>query len=57
MDKTRQLALLDKAVQEGLIENDPRWLESLEAPLPAWAVLEIAIRLLEKLNPPGSSYD
>ena len=51
------LTVFQKAVEEGLIENDPRWLDSLEEPLPAWVVLDIAVKLLERFNPPGGSYD
>ncbi|WNQ09215.1 hypothetical protein MJA45_16355 [Paenibacillus aurantius] len=54
MDKEE---LLSRARAEGLIQNDPDWIRSLEEPMPAWAVLNLVMALLEKLNPPNGSYD
>jgi hypothetical protein len=55
MDELKRL-IGQKALEEGII-HDPRWLEKLDEPLPAWAVLQIAVTILEKLDPPRGSYD
>ncbi|WP_187385798.1 hypothetical protein [Gorillibacterium timonense] len=49
--------LLRLAIKEGLVENDPSWKDSLEEPLPAWVVLDIALKLLERIDPPSETYD
>jgi hypothetical protein len=45
-----------KALDLGLIK-DPHWLERLDDPMTVWAVLEMAVRIMEKLDPPSVSYD
>jgi hypothetical protein len=45
-----------RALELGIIE-DPHWLERLDDPMSVWAVLELAVRLMEKLDPPSVSYD
>ncbi len=45
-----------KAITTGLIK-DPQWLERLDEPMPVWAVLEIALLVIDKLDPPYQSYD
>lgn len=52
----RKLEIVKQALAEGLIQ-DPRWLEKKDEPMPVWAVLEVALRLLEKLDPPSPTYD
>ena len=51
-----KLELGKKALEKGLMK-DPQWLEWLEEPMPMWAVLELALALMEKLDPPSVSYD
>ncbi|WP_426453657.1 hypothetical protein ACP26L_15085 [Paenibacillus sp. S-38] len=46
----------ERALQSGIIDN-PAWLERLDEPLPAWAVLQMMLELMEKLEPNYSSYD
>jgi hypothetical protein len=45
-----------KALDLGLIK-DPQWLDRLDDQMPVWAVLELALRMMEKLDPPFMSYD
>ncbi|GIP32471.1 hypothetical protein [Paenibacillus sp. J2TS4] len=56
MDSQMKQEIVIRALKEGLI-NDPRWQDRLEEPMPAWAVLEIALHLLEKIDPPSIGYD
>lgn len=51
-----KLELVKRALAEGLI-HDPHWIEKKDEPMPVWAVLEIALLLLEKLEPPSCTYD
>ena len=46
----------EAALHKGII-NDPHWLERLDEPMPMWAVLEMMLQLLERLEPTYSSYD
>jgi hypothetical protein len=48
--------IIEKALAAGII-NDPRWLDSADEPMPAWAVMELALKLLEQIDPPYGSYD
>lgn len=48
--------IVKRALAEGLI-HDPKWLDKFDEPMPVWAVLELALHLLERLDPPGKSYD
>ncbi|WP_202903296.1 hypothetical protein [Gorillibacterium massiliense] len=57
MTKADKIALLRRAIEEELLDNDPRLLDAMDEPLPAWLVLDIAIRLLDKVNPTFGSYD
>lgn len=45
-----------KALEAGIL-NDPQWLDRLDEPMPLWVVLELAFKLMEKLDPPSISYD
>jgi hypothetical protein len=45
-----------KAITAGLIK-DPQWLQRLDEPMPVWAVLEIVLLVIDKLDPPYQSYD
>lgn len=49
--------LLNKAIKEGIIKDPHDWLTRLDEPMPIWAVLELAIQLIERLDPPYKSYD
>jgi len=48
----------EKALRKGII-NDPQWLEKLDESMPVWAVLELFIQLLDKMEmePDYNSYD
>ncbi|WP_438433024.1 hypothetical protein [Gorillibacterium sp. sgz500922] len=52
-----RMELLRLAIREGLVEKDPSWKDALEEPLPAWVVLDIALKLLERVDPPSETYD
>ncbi|WP_192894623.1 hypothetical protein [Paenibacillus contaminans] len=56
MDEQHKRDIVNRAIREGII-NDPYWLEQFNEPLPAWAVLEIVLKLLDRLEPPYDSYD
>ncbi|GIP37394.1 hypothetical protein J31TS4_06740 [Paenibacillus sp. J31TS4] len=56
MDQEAKRELVERALKEGLI-HDPSWQHRLEEPMPAWAVLELVLHLLERLDPPGIGYD
>ncbi|MNI34162.1 hypothetical protein D3C73_881450 [compost metagenome] len=51
-----KLELGKKALEAGIIK-DPQWLDRLDDPMPVWAVLEVALLLIERLDPPTISYD
>ncbi|SCW28417.1 hypothetical protein SAMN04487970_1001239 [Paenibacillus tianmuensis] len=46
----------ESALTKGII-NDPDWLEKLDDSMPVWAVLQLMLELLEKLEPQYTSYD
>lgn len=56
MDPQLKQELVIRALREGII-NDPSWKDRLDEPMPAWAVIEIALHLLEKLDSLSGSYD
>jgi hypothetical protein len=56
IDELQKAEIIKKALVEGIIK-DPQWLDQMNHPMPVWAVLEIALQLLEKLNPSYGSYD
>lgn len=56
MEERQKQELINRAIREGIL-NDPRWLERFNEPMPAWAVVEMALKLLERLEPPYDSYD
>jgi hypothetical protein len=56
MDQAQKAEIVKKALTEGII-NDPQWLHKLDEPMPAWAVIELIVKLLEKLDPPYDTYD
>jgi hypothetical protein len=56
MTQEEKLAVMKRALAEGLI-RDPRWLETPDEPLPAWAILEVALKLIERLDPPYIGFD
>jgi hypothetical protein len=49
-------ALGQKALKTGII-NDPQWLNQLNDPMPVWAVLQIALQMIDIIDPPSNSYD
>jgi hypothetical protein len=46
----------ERAVLLGIVK-DPQWLDRLDDPMPLWAVLEIVVQLIDKMDPPTVSYD
>lgn len=44
------------ALQKGII-NDPDWLEKLDDSMPVWAVLQLLLELMGKLESNYNSYD
>lgn len=50
-------ALIAKAINAGLIEEDPHWLERLDEPVPMRVLLECMLRMLERLEPTDGPYD
>ncbi len=51
-----KLELVQKAIDRGILK-DPQWLQRLDEPMPVWAAIELALQLIEKLDPPSVSYD
>jgi hypothetical protein len=51
-----KLELGRKALELGILK-DPQWMDHLDDPMPLWAVLEMALLLIERLDPPTISYD
>lgn len=51
-----KMDIVKRALAEGLI-HDPIWIDKKDEPMPVWAVLEVALHLLEKLDPPSPTYD
>lgn len=51
-----KIEIIKRALAEGLV-HDPGWIDKKDEPMPVWAVLEVALLLLEKLDPPCSTYD
>jgi len=51
-----KLKIGQRALELGIIK-DPNWLDRLDDSMPVWAVLELALQLIEKLDPPYKSYD
>lgn len=56
MERQLKQELVIRALKEGII-NDPSWKDRVDEPMPAWAVLEIALHLLDKIDPPSIGYD
>ncbi|MFD0867864.1 Uncharacterised protein [Chlamydia abortus] len=56
MDSQIKREIIIRALKEGII-NDPSWQERFDEPMPAWAILEIALNLLDKIDPPSIGYD
>ncbi|CAG7611223.1 hypothetical protein PAESOLCIP111_01347 [Paenibacillus solanacearum] len=52
----RKMKIGELALQKGII-NDPNWLEKLDDSMPVWAVLEMLLGVMEKLETNYSSYD
>ncbi|MGG1515035.1 hypothetical protein ABE504_06455 [Paenibacillus oryzisoli] len=51
-----KLELGQRALDAGMLK-DPQWLDRLDEPMPLWVLLELALNLMEKLDPPTVSYD
>lgn len=54
--ETWKNAIGENALKKGII-NDPSWLEKLDDSMPVWAVLQLMIDLMEKLEPQYTSFD
>jgi hypothetical protein len=52
----RKLELVRKLMEAGIIE-DPQWQDRLEEPVPLWVVLELAVKLMERTDPPHRPFD
>lgn len=46
----------EKALKAGIIK-DPSMLERLDESMPLWAVLEMLLGVIERIDPPTFSYD
>jgi hypothetical protein len=55
-DEQWKKEIFKKAQTMGII-NDPQWLNRLDEPMPAWAVLEVVLKLIDIVDPPSKSYD
>jgi hypothetical protein len=51
-----KLELAQKAIDMSILK-DPQWLERLDEPMPVWAVIELVLQVIERLDPPSISYD
>lgn len=49
-------SIMERAFAKGLLA-DRRYIDRPEEPLPAWVVLDVALRLLEQTEPSYASYD
>lgn len=56
MDQTQKLKIVKQALSAGIL-NDPQWLHKLDEPMPAWVVIDMLIKIMEKVDPPYKSYD
>lgn len=56
MELEAKTEIVKKAMTMGII-SDPQWLHRLDEPMPAWSVIEMLIKLLDKLDPPYDTYD
>lgn len=56
MTYSTKFEVVRKALEEGLID-DRRWLDHPDEPMPAWLVLEIALKLIDRLDPPYIGFD
>lgn len=46
----------ETALEKGIIK-DPQWLDRLDDSMPVWAVLELMLELVERMEPSYMSYD
>ncbi len=56
MERELYRSIMERAYAKGLLA-DRRYIEHPEEPLPAWVVLDIALRLLEQTEPSYATYD
>ena len=56
MEEDRKLEIVKRALTEGLL-SDPQWMQKLDEPMPAWAVIEMIVKLIDKLDPPYETFD
>ncbi|WP_274650550.1 hypothetical protein [Paenibacillus humicola] len=52
----RKLELVQRLKEAGIWEGS-QWQHVLDEPAPLWVVLEIAVRLLERTDPPHQPFD
>ncbi|QYR23738.1 hypothetical protein KZ483_13075 [Paenibacillus sp. sptzw28] len=52
----RKLELVQKLKDSGIIK-DPQWLDRLDEPAPLWVVLDIMVKLMERVDPPHQPFD
>lgn len=53
---SQKLDIMQKAVALGLLK-DPQWLHKVNEPMPMWAVYDLLIQIVERIDPPTISYD
>jgi hypothetical protein len=46
----------EAALEKGIIK-DPQWLDRLDDSMPVWAVLQLMLELVERVEPSYTSYD
>jgi hypothetical protein len=52
----RKLGLIRKLMDAQIIE-DADWADKLDEPVPLWFVLELTVRLMERVDPPHRPFD
>lgn len=56
MELTQKTEIMKRALSAGIM-SDPQWLSMPDEPMPAWVVMDMLLKLLEKLDPPAATYD
>ena len=51
-----KLEIIKKALEIGLIDQ-PEWLDKPDESMPMWLALEIALKVIDRLDPPCIGYD
>jgi hypothetical protein len=56
MDEVKKATIVRRALELGIIK-DPSLIDHMNEPMPTWVVLDVALQLIELLDPPSISYD